>query len=283
MLLNFSPVSSINFTVLVTTNCNLRYNHCIHGCTSKNSKTDADLNKVMESVKHLYNLFRKYKGNVNLSINYMGGEPLLYKPLPELLYFTKKECPEFNRDLISNALMAPTMSTKLIEAIVDNEFQLNITKYPIKGYDYAKLLNYLKSLGIRTHIIETEVMKLNTVKTIPQVQAWFYEHFYKAKAFKSCFTSAAECKQSIDGLCCIPIWNEWLFPCANIFEVFNGQMSDRKYLDIPIINNKDKIKVKSIASIEDLLSRFEELFPLCNHCASAVLRPWSTNVKVKLI
>lgn len=276
------PVSFINFTILVTTNCNLRCNHCGHGCNSKNSKTDADLDKIMESTRHLYNLFMKYNGDVKVFINYMGGEPLLYKPLPELLSFTKKECPEFNRDLVTNALAAPTMSTKLIDAIIDNEFQLDITKYPIKGYNYAKLLNYLKSLGIRTHIVETEIMKLKTVKTIPQVQAWFYEHFYVAKPFKSCFSSATECKKSVDGMFCMPIWNEWLFPCTNIFEVFNGQMSDKKYLDIPI-TNKDKIRVKDITSIEDLLSRLEELFPLCNHCAEAHLREWSTNVKVKLI
>lgn len=243
---------------------------------------DADPDKLMDSVKHLYKLFKAYKGDLTVQIGYLGGEPLLYPHLAKILSFMKAECPDFNRDIVTNGIMAPYASTKLIDAIISNYFQLDISRYPIEGYNYDKLLNYLRSIGVKSHIVETEMQHLEGVKQTPYVQGWFHEHFYSGENIPTPFKDANECRQLLKGMACVVIWNEFIIPCSNIFEVFNYQHSDKKYLDIPI-TDLDKWKVKSLTSIEDLASRLYKNYPFCNYCHGGALRKWSTNIKVKLI
>lgn len=278
----YYELNNLIFSPVVTTRCNLRCNHCGYGCTSKNSNLDADSEKLMDSVRHLYKLFKEYKGDATVQIGFLGGEPLLYKNLPKILDFMSAECPDFNRDIVTNGLMAPYVDFEILDAIQRNDFQLDISRYPIKDYDYNKLLWFLHSLGIKAHIIETEMQHIEGVKQTPNVQNWFHEHFYSSENIPTPFKDSNECRQLLKGMACIVIWNEYILPCSNIFEVLNNQISDGKYLDIPI-TDLDMFKVKNIMSIEDLINILYKNYPFCNYCHGGELREWSTDTKVKLL
>lgn len=278
----YYPLNKIIFSPVVTTRCNLRCNHCGYGCTSKTSNLDADPDKLMESVSHLYKLFLNYKGDVTVQIGYLGGEPLLYKHLPIILDFMKADCPSFNKDIVTNGIYAPYLKENVLDSIVNNYFQLDISKYPIEGYNYDKLRHFLKSCGIRSRIIETEMQHIEGVEQKENTQMWFHEHFYSTEKLPVPFANANDCRQILKGMACTVIWNEYMLPCSNMFEVFNNQKSNGKYLGIPF-TDLDMWKIKDIKSIEDIVERLYTIYPFCSYCHGGELRRWSTDIKVKLI
>lgn len=276
-------VKQLLLSSVLTTRCNLRCNYCGYGCSSKNSNFDADPEKVIKGLAHLHFLKERYKGDHTVTLILLGGEPLLYPHLIEVMTYVHDHLPLFNREIVTNGLMAPKMSNKLIDAILANDYQLDISKYNLPEYDYDKLGRYLTSLGIKWHFIHTSMQDID-VKQIPDTQAWFYHHYYVLNGQKRPKGwTAADCRGSLKGRACVPLWEDRLYTCSNVFEIQNNQWSDKKHMDIPIVEGSELFNITDFKSIEDILAVLNTKYAFCDHCVNAALVPWSTNIKVKSI
>ena len=276
-------VKQLVLSSVLTTKCNLRCNYCGYACSSKNSNFDADPKKVIKGFAHLHSLKERYKGDHAVILGLLGGEPLLYPHLIEVMTYVHDHLPLFNRGIVTNGLMAPKMSNKLIDAILANDYQLNISKYNLPEYDYDKLGRYLTSLGIKWHFIHTSMQDIN-VKQIPDTQSWFHRHYYVLNGQKRPKGwTAADCRAFLKGMACVPLWEDKLYTCSNVFEVQNNQWSDKKYMDIPIVEGSELFNITDFKSIEDILAVLNTKYAFCDHCVDADLVPWSTNIKVKSI
>lgn len=276
-------VKRLALSPVLTTRCNLRCNYCGYGCSSKNSNFDADPEKVIKGFSHLHFLKERYKGGCDITIGLLGGEPLLYPHLIEIMTYVHDHLPLFNRDIVTNGLMAPKMSNKLIDAILANDYQIDITKYNLPNYDYDKLGRYLTSLGIKWHFMYTPLQDLD-VKQIPDTQAWFHRHHYVLNGqIRPKGWTAADCRAFLKGMACVTLWEDKLYTCSNAFEVQNNQWSDKIHMDIPIVKGSELFNITDFKSIEDILAILNTKYAFCDHCVGAYLVPWSTNIKVKSI
>lgn len=276
-------VKQLVLSPVLTTKCNLRCNYCGYGCSSKNSNFDADPDKLLKGFTHLYNLKEKYTGEYAVVLGLLGGEPLLYPHLIKVMKYVHDNLPHFNRDIVTNGLMAPKMPTKLIDAIIENDYQLDISRYNLPNYNYDKLGRYLTSLGIKWHFIHTAMQDID-VKQIPDTQAWFHHHYYKLNGQKRPEGwTAADCRKFLNGMACVPLWEDRLYTCSNVFEVQNNQWSDKLHMDIPIVEGSEVFNITDFDSIESIIKVLNTKYAFCDHCVDADLVPWSTNIKVKSI
>lgn len=276
-------VKQLVLSPVLTTRCNLRCNYCGYGCSSKNSNFDADPEKVIKGFAHLHSLREKYKGDHKVVLGLLGGEPLLYPHLIEVMTYVHDHLPLFNRDIVTNGLMAPKMSNKLIDAILANDYQLDISRYNLPNYDYDKLGRYLTSLGIKWTFIHSPMQELD-VKTNTWVHSWFHHHYYILNGqVRPEGWTAADCRAFLKGMACVPLWEDKLYTCSNVFEVQNMQWSDKTHMDIPIVRGRELFDITYFKSIEDILAVLNTKYAFCDHCVDADLVPWSTNIKVKSI
>ena len=276
-------VKQLVLSPVLTTKCNLRCNYCGYGCSSKNSNFDADPEKVIKGFTHLHSLREKYKGDHKIVLGLLGGEPLLYPHLIEVMTYVHDHLPLFNRDIVTNGLMAPKMSNKLIDAILANDYQLDISRYNLPNYDYDKLTRYLTSLGIKWSFNHSPMQELD-VKQIPGVHSWFHHHYYILNGqVRPEGWTAADCRVFLKGMTCVPLWEDKLYTCSNVFEVQNMQWSDKTHMDIPIVKGSELFNITDFKSIEDILTVLNTKYAFCDHCVDGDLVPWSTNIKVKSI
>ena len=276
-------VKQLVLSPVLTTRCNLRCNYCGYGCSSKNSNFDADPEKVVKGFAHLHSLREKYKGDYKVVLGLLGGEPLLYPHLIEIMTYVHDHLPLFNRDIVTNGLMAPKMSNKLIDAILANDYQLDISRYNLPNYDYDKLTRYLTSLGIKWSFNHSPMQELD-VKQIPGVHSWFHHHYYILNGqVRPEGWTAADCRVFLKGMTCVPLWEDKLYTCSNVFEVQNMQWSDKTHMDIPIVKGRELFYIADFKSIEDILAVLNTKYAFCDHCVGGDLVPWSTNIKVKSI
>lgn len=276
-----TEIKEISFGIVTTLRCNLHCTDCGFGCYNNNT-WDCDPYVTFETIKRLVKIENTNTLDITVGICLLGGEPLVSPAFWTLVGLIAKEnCLGDHIGIITNGLLLPKLSLDKIELLIKSRMRIYVSVYPLE-YNYTKLFNYTKSIGLLVKNLVSEVQKDLNVTT--GVQEYFYKHTYSntPKVLKEGWDNIKECRSMIDGLVCISVMNTKIYFCPNMIEVLNNQAFN-KYKHIDLKESSDYVLVSKINSINDLIPYLKGCYSLCRYCVNAVLTPWSTSIKVKQI
>ena len=275
-----TEIKEISFGIVTTLRCNLHCTDCGFGCYNNNT-WDCDPYVTFETIKKLVKI--KYTNTLDIKITLclLGGEPLLSPSFWTLVDLIAKE--DYLGDhigIITNGLLLPKLSLDKIEMLIKSRMRLYVSVYPLE-YNYTKLFNYTKSVGLLVTNLVSEIQE--DLKVTTGVQEYFYSHIYrdKPRILKKDWDNIKECRSMIGGLVCTSVMNTKIYYCSNMIEVLNNQAFN-KYKHIELKEPTDYVSVSKINSIKDLIPYLKGCYSLCYFC-NAILTPWSTSIKVKQI
>lgn len=84
-----------------------------------------------------------------VSFRLLGGEPLLLKNLDEYVKITRQYFPKSNLGIVTNGLLLPSISQKLLDTLRENDFVVYVSIYP----PTEKILNEIQALLNKNKII----------------------------------------------------------------------------------------------------------------------------------
>lgn len=276
-----TEIKEIAFGIVTTLRCNLRCTDCGYGCYNNNT-WDCNPYVTFETIKKLVKIQSTNTLNIAVSISLLGGEPLVSSAFWTLVDLIAKE--DYLGDhigIITNGLLLPKLPLDKIEMLIKSRMRLYVSIYPLE-YNYIKLFNYTKSIGLLVTNLVSEIQE--GLKITTGVQEYFYKHAFSnmPKALKEGWDNIKECRSAIGGLVCTSIMNTKIYYCSNMIEVLNNQAFN-KYKHIELKESSDYVSVSKINSMNDLIPYLKGCYSLCHYCAEGVLTPWSTSIKVKQI
>ena len=276
-----AEIKEIFFGIVTTLRCNLHCTDCGFGCYNNNT-WDCDPYVTFETIKRLVKI--KYTNTLDIKITLclLGGEPLLSPSFWTLVDLIAKE--DYLGDhigIITNGLLLPKLPLDKIEMLIKSRMRLYVSVYPLE-YNYTKLFNYTKSIGLLVTNLVSEIQE--DLKVTTGVQEYFYSHSYrdKPRTLKKDWDNIKECRSMIGGLVCTSVMNTKIYYCSNMIEILNNQAFN-KYKHIELKEPSDYVSVSKINSVNDLIPYLKGCYLLCHYCTNAVLTPWSTSIKVKQI
>lgn len=276
-----TEIKEISFGIVTTLRCNLHCTDCGFGCYNNNT-WDCDPYVTFETVKKLVKI--KYTNTLDIKITLclLGGEPLLSPSFWTLVDLIAKE--DYLGDhigIITNGLLLPKLPLDKIEMLIKSRMRLYVSVYPLE-YNYTKLFNYTKSIGLLVTNLVSEIQE--DLKVTTGVQEYFYSHIYrdKPRILKKDWDNIKECRSMIGGLVCTSVMNTKIYYCSNMIEILNNQAFN-KYKHIELKEPSDYVSVSKINSVKDLIPYLKGCYSLCHYCTDAVLTPWTSPIKVKQI
>lgn len=276
-----TEIKEISFGIVTTLRCNLHCTDCGFGCYNNNT-WDCDPYVTFETIKKLVKIQSTNTLNLTISIVLLGGEPLVSSAFWTLVDLIAKEnCLGDHIGIITNGLLLPKLPLDKIEMLIKSRMRLYVSVYPLE-YNYTKLFNYMKSIGLLVTNLVSEIQK--DLKVITGVQEYFYKHTFSniPKALKEGWDNIKECRSMMGGLICTSVMNTKIYFCSNMIEVLNNQAFN-KYKHIELKESSDYVLASKINSIKDLIPYLKGCYSLCHYCTNSVLTPWSTSIKVKQI
>ena len=276
-----AKIKEISFGIVTTLRCNLHCTDCGFGCYNNNT-WDCDPYVTFQTIKKLIKI--KYTNTLDITITLclLGGEPLLSPSFWTLVDLIAKEdnlgdsiC------IITNGLLLPKLSLEKIDKLIKSRMKIYVSVYPLE-YNYTKLFNYTKSVGLSVINLISEVQK--DLKVTTGRQEYFYRHGYndKPKDIKEDWDNIQECRSMIDGLVCTSVMNTKIYFCSNMIEVLNNQAFN-KYKHIELKEPTDYISISKINSIKNFIPYLKGCYSLCHYCGNGYLTPWTSPIKVKQI
>ena len=276
-----AEIKELSFGIVTTLRCNLHCTDCGFGCYNNNT-WDCDPYVTFQTIKKLVKI--KYTNTLNITVTLclLGGEPLLSPSFWTLVDLIAKE--DYLGDsigIITNGLLLPKISLAKIDKLIKSRMKIYVSVYPLE-YNYTKLFNYTKSVGLSVINLISEVQKDLNVTT--GVQEYFYRHGYndKPKDIKEDWDNIKECRSMIDGLVCTSVMNTKIYYCSNMIEVLNNQAFN-KYKHIELKEPTDYISISKVNSTKDFITYLKGCYSLCHYCGNGYLTPWTSPIKVKQI
>ena len=122
--------------------CNLNCKACSHFANLFN---DGDFYKLEDFRRDI----RRLSEIVDLGrLRMMGGEPLKLKNLDEYIKVARQYLPNTNLYLVTNALLIPTVSQKILDTLRENDCIVQISGYP----PTVKILDKIKDILIKNNL-----------------------------------------------------------------------------------------------------------------------------------
>ena len=123
--------------------CNLNCKGCTHFAALFGKDEIYPLETFRRDVRRLSQLADVY------CFRLLGGEPLLLKNLDEYLKIARTYLPKTGLRLVTNGLLIPSVSQKILDAIRENNFLVDISEYQPTIKIFDKIKKVLGSNGIR--------------------------------------------------------------------------------------------------------------------------------------
>ena len=139
--------------------CNLNCKACTH---YSNLFTDSDIYPLENYARDL----RQISNNFDILIFYiLGGEPFKQKNLDEYLKITRHFLPNTNLHLVTNGLLVPKVSQKILDSLRENNFKIEVSMYP----PTVKMIDRIVKVFEENHIpcnVRGEVHFFNSFLTL---------------------------------------------------------------------------------------------------------------------
>ena len=84
-----------------------------------------------------------------ITFRLIGGEPLLLKNLDEYIKITRRYLPNSSLRIATNGLLIPSLPQKILDAIRENSFEIDITLYP----PTVKILDKIEAVCVPNEIL----------------------------------------------------------------------------------------------------------------------------------
>ena len=276
-----TEIKEISFGIVTTLRCNLHCTDCGFGCYNNNT-WDCDPYVTFETIKKLVKMRNANTLNITVGVALLGGEPLVSPVFWTLLdLITKYNCLGYHLGIVSNGLLLPKLPLDKIEKLIKSRMRIYVSVYPLE-YNYTKLFNYMKNIGLLVTNLVSEIQE--DLKVTTGVQEYFYSHSYhdKPRTLKKDWDNIKECRSMIGGLVCTSVMNDKIYYCSNMIEVLNNQAFN-KYKHIELKEPSDYISISKVNSIKDFITYLKGCYSLCHYCGNGYLTPWSSPIKVKQI
>jgi organic radical activating enzyme len=228
--------------VHITEHCNLNCKGCNH-FSSLAEEEYLDPGQFEKDFKRLAELSKNY-----FAIKILGGEPLLHPRVTEFFDITRRLFPTTCIQITTNGILLTRQPEEFWRNCRKNNIVISISQYPIK-LDKKEIKKIAKAHKVKVIYngtsSEERMCKLPLDLTGSQDME---------KSFNKCGISWGCCVTLRDGkiyTCCIVAHIKFF----NEYFKQNLVVSDKDYVDIYKVNNKDEI-------IEFL----EKPFPFCRYC-----------------
>ena len=276
-----TEIKEIAFGIVTTLRCNLHCTDCGFGCYNNNT-WDCDPYVTFETIKKLVKIQDTNTLTITVSIVLLGGEPLVSSAFWTLVdLIAKDNCLGDHIGIVTNGLLLPKLPLNKIEMLIKSRMRLYVSVYPLE-YNYTKLFNYVKSVGLLVTNLTSDIQE--DLKVTTGVQEYFYKHTYSniPKALKEGWDNIKECRSMIGGLICASVMNTKIYYCSNMIEVLNNQAFNKyKYIELKELS--DYVSIFKINSMKDLIPYLKGCYSLCHYCGNDYLTPWASPIKVKQI
>lgn len=236
--------------IMLTTRCTLKCRGC-YLMIPDQQPWDADFETITASLPRIFKIFDRFE-----QICLMGGEPFLYKQLPEVLEALRpyKEQFGFVR-IVTNATILPTR--EVLEALksVDYHADVRISDYGAPSFRYEELVRVLKENEIHTTVVHYNDDEQYCGGWVEFGVNWEERHYscerlrqlYENCNYKTFFN-----------------WGRYIYRCPTV----SGAVQLGK-LSVP---DEDKIDLFSDESVESKRAKVVELVSrpqdACRHCDS---------------
>ena len=188
-----TKIKEISFGIVTTLRCNLHCTDCGFGCYNNNT-WDCDPYVTFETIKKLVKMRNTNTLNITIGVALLGGEPLVSPAFWTLVdLITKENCLGDHIGIVTNGLLLPKLPLDKIEMLIKSRMRIYVSVYPLE-YNYTKLFNYMKSIGLLVTNLVSEIQE--DLKVTTGVQEYFYSHSYhdKPRILKKDWDNIKECR-----------------------------------------------------------------------------------------
>lgn len=236
----------------VADQCNLKCRSCQHFSNLVHSGTEFP---AFESVSKDFNRCRELFDNINV-IMMLGGEPLLNPELDKYCYMLRALFPYSRLVITSNGLLVRKMSANLLEAIRENQVEINITYYPVLENMIDDITEFLIKNGILYHISHKVRFFSKKITLCPE---------------KTGSRNFEECRDR----CCYTLRDGKIYPCylPATIHIFNKQ-----YNTTVGCQGENGIDIYDEQSGLDIVKRLRQKFDICRYCSEDEICLWNTSV-----
>ena len=234
----------LRFDVHLAEHCNLNCKSCEH-FSPLSPKSFLDLNIYEKDCERL----SKLTGGIVEDIAFVGGEPLLYPRLTDVMDMTRKYFPVGMIRIITNGILLMTQPEAFWESCRKNDITIYISVYPVK-INYFDIKNKTEIYGIKLVFWGDPIHEQKDWRKLP-IDITGKQNRIISNML--CYMSN-HCFQLVDGKlykCCRVAYIKYF----NNFFKQNLQVSEKDYFDIYKENDINKI-----------LNQIRKPVPFCRYC-----------------
>lgn len=179
----------------------------------------------------------------------IGGEPLLYPYLKEIMKIMRQYFPDGNISIFTNGLLLPKMDEEFWKISKSLDIQIALTRYPIK-FDYESVINLCRINGIKIRIfgdrsLADSFFRFGLDETKSQNPR--ISHF-------KCYNRG-----------CISVTEDKIYPCSiSACSSYLNNAFGTKFEHLP----NDFILIKDLKSIGQIRRLRDKPVPFCRYCVN---------------
>ncbi len=246
--------------------CNLNCKSCSHFSNLVDKEIPKSVDKIKSDLSRVWELTRKGSKDCVEKVTLLGGEPLLYPHLVEVMDYVKSLFPhdydEGPLQLVTNGILIPKQSPDFFECLRRNKIKVCVSIYDLRKSKYDEIfsiLNYEQVDWFWYAAYTPEDSKFST--------KWLHNHFnddYREYA-QDC-TWRLTCTQLVDNK---------IYLCALIayFKYFDEKFKGQHNIEV---TGEDYIDLDKINSFEELMEARQMIPRFCGYCrgSHAISEPW---------
>lgn len=237
--------------------CNLKCKGCGHYSNLITKKEFPDIEEFKESLKGLSRRF------INIMMfRLMGGEPFVNSDLNLYIYKVREEFPYTDIRIVSNGLLLPKVSKRVVNSIKECGAIIDITQYPPTRDKLEYILEFIEENQLK-FTIGSEVKNF-----FSQLSKSSSENF--EEIFFNCYSKT-----------CYFLRKNYLYPCPSVVLTYENR--DFLELDISeksvVKNSFDLINGKE--SGWDMLKKMLAPNDFCRYCTEMKWYEWSISKDIK--
>ena len=232
-----------SFQVHLTDMCNLNCKGCGHFSNIAKEPISLELGKYRDDLQQLRSMFWGVE-----RIYLLGGEPLLYQNISEVIKQTRRIFPDSEIHITTNGLLLPKMEDNFFDVVNMTKSHIEISMYPKTYENREEISNVLE----KHDLVNTTIIWGRVVFTKKMLKR---KHKTPQKSFDNCYNRKNACYFLQDGKLA-------KCPMMLLIDIFDKEYGIRReckkeYIDL----YKDKIDGWKAL---ELLNRPSEM---CSYCA----------------
>lgn len=232
--------------LLLCKHCNLK----CKGCNRWSNIAEEEFYDF-EDLKN--DLLELKKSNIFIDVfSLIGGEPLLYPNLRELIYFLKDNFKKSSISIFTNGSLCLSLDNETLNSL--KKCQLIISEYKKSSINYNKIYNFLDLYNIK-HNTLYEIDKDENLKN----GISYFGRFQLSK-----YSTQSAYSHKIKCMCDVPcLWKGYFYGCSR--EAFLDTLNKYFNEDFKCTH---KLNVKEIKSYIQMFKFFMSPSELCKNCLS---------------